>query len=181
MADGFSGLAQLWGLSGQLYGGAAPTDPQAALQAALQYDPNAHLESYSDFGDGGNTQQQLIFDRSKLPAQQAGMAPVPTWLAGGRSSTGGTFLANPNALYNDANYGTLTPSSNIRGGNNSTWLDTVGPLLVGGAIGLGGGFSMFGNLFSKLPNVASMVSNYMQQPAALSPQQIALYRALATR
>ena len=172
-------LAQLWGLSGQLYGGATPTDPQAALQAALRYDPNAHLESYSDFGDsGGGMQQQLIFDRSKLPAPQVqGLVPY----IGNPNNPGPSTLANPNALFNDPNYGPMTAQANIRSRNDTTWLDTVGPLVVGGAIGLGGGFSMLGNLLSKLPNVAQMASGFMNRAPAISPQQLYLMQLLSRR
>ena len=171
-------LAQLglWGQSGQMYGpGQTYSDPaaaQSALAAALQYDPNARLGTVSTFnGNDPSTEQQLIMDPSKLPqAQTPGLVP---YIGTGWGGNGPSTLANPNLVRNDPNWGPMTIPQNIRSRNDSTWLDTVGPLLVGGAIGLGGGFSMLGSLLSKLPNVAQMASGMLQRPtvSAMTPQQ----------
>lgn len=146
---------------------------QQALQWVRQYDPNAQYTSGA--AASGNAGSFLQYDMSKLPQN----------VTGGRGIQG---IQNLGGLADAGRYaGPKLPSDPIYGNVGSslfpiqdrgTWLDIVGPLIVGGAAGLGaGGFNMISSLMQKLPTVARMGSA-MMSPQQLTPQQIALLQML---
>ena len=174
--------APLWGVLGlqgnQGSGGAAQNyleDPQAVLNRVIQFDPNAHLSPFTYYGpEGVENRQQVVYDQSKLPQPK-----YP-----GAVFSGATPLYNPQAVQRDPNYGNVTSPLNLNlMQNEHSWLDVVGPLLVGGAIGLGGGFSALGSMFSKLPNIGQMASGFLNRPQVptITPQQLALLRLMQGR
>lgn len=156
---------------------------QAALARIKQFDPNASITgSYTGYGDGGGQYGSVLnFDQSKLPAQA-----IPGSVNVGMY--GRDRLFNNNLVYNDPNYGAVSAPANVKY-QTSTWLDTVGPMLVGAFGGALGGSSLLSSLLSKAPQIGNMASNLFGGgspflgggSSTISPQQMLMLRLLAAR
>jgi hypothetical protein len=100
-----------------------------------KYDPSAHLVPFTYYGpEGVENRQQVVYDESKLPKpEHAGMV-----------FAGNTPLFDPSKVQHDSNYGDVTAPQNVNSHkNDSTWLDTIGPMipLLAMTLGAGGGLA----------------------------------------
>lgn len=158
-----------------LYGG-----KDAILKALQSFDPNARLtetEQYGGEGGSGPMGLRLDYDVTKAPKSEAGTL--------GYDLRGSGFgeLKNPNAVYDDSNYGSVTNSANVKKPNDPLWVKlapiAVGALApmagaalagagIGGAAGLtagvtGSGLTGASSLPSWLTSQLAKVPSYAKQ------------------
>ena len=149
---------------------------QAVLAQIRQFDPNASITERANQLEGmGGSNWVLSFDQSKLPSLAT---PEASRHVG---SYGSDRLRDESIIFDDPNYGPTTIPQNVKQ-RDSTWLDIVGPLLVGGFAGLAsGGLGFLGNALMKAPRAAAGFFGTAASGQSLTPQQALLLRALAAR
>jgi len=107
----------------------------AILSALRSFDPNARLtETETSGGEGGLGPMglRLDFDVTKAPKSKMGTLGYDL-----RASNFGE-LKNPHAVVDDANYGSVTNSANVKKPNDPLWVK-LAPLLVSVAAPYAGG------------------------------------------
>lgn len=101
------------------------------LQAVRQYDPNAKwtlVPQYGGEGGMGADGYRLDFDFTKLPGVGGPGGGRPIFESG--LVPANADLYNPNMVYNDPLYGTLTPQQNVRK-QKDPWWTIAAPIAVG--------------------------------------------------
>jgi len=93
------------------------------LAALKSFDPNAHL-TQTDAGADGAAGVRLDYDPSKAPKSQGGTLGLDL-----RQSDFGK-LRDPNAVYDDAQYGKVTNSANVQKPTDPLWTK-LAPIAVG--------------------------------------------------
>ncbi len=152
-------------------GGTESRDPAMNLVQQLafvkKYDPNASL-SMDTRGDNGPV-EQLNYDQRLLPKYADGTTYGQVDSSGHQLYTpivgpsklmqsGVSSFSNPNDIWSDPNYGMVTHSGNINinekrnRAQQTTLLDTLGPLLVGGIAGFAGMPSILTALMKQFAN-----------------------------
>ncbi len=150
---------------------------QQALQWVKQFDPNASIQgTQTPSGDQG---QYLSFNNSLLPTNSMGGKGI-LGAANVDALQDANHYVGPRAQ--DANLGNIGSSAYAQRSltDRGTWLDVVGPLLVGGFAGLGGGgFNLISSLMQKAPQFLGGLNSLFTQPQQqLTPQQIALMQMM---
>ncbi len=147
-----------------------------SLAWARQYDPTASIQVANT--PGGDPGQYIQFDQSKMPMNAMGGQGIEGILnLQGLQNTGP--YRGPRTQ--DTNYGDVgsTRFMNTLGGNERGLADILGPLVVGGAMGLGaGGFDLLGSIVQKLPNLQNMFSNAFNPQQQIPPEQLMLMRLM---
>ncbi len=96
----------------------------AILEALRKYDPDARFTETQMPGEAGGTGYRLDFDWSKLPETKAGK----DWSI--NPSNLHDHVKNPNAVYDDPVYGSVTNSANFYKDADATWTK-LAPIAVG--------------------------------------------------
>lgn len=115
----------------------APTDPFASASPAIQalIDKGVITRTDRTFqnesGEGRYTYDTVNWGDPSLPRMGPSNSGSFNWIP-----VAGRKLIDSNMVYNDPNYGPLTPVFNEK--NERSWLDLIGPLAMG-AITLGAG------------------------------------------
>lgn len=109
---------------GDLYGQLSPEQLQAVIDAGLVV-PQTH--SYSNESGAGTTTSYNV-DWSKMPAiGPPGLGNKQgNWMPADPSR-----LINPKLVYNDPNYGLITPTYNDKANQDTGWGKYVGPAVMG--------------------------------------------------
>jgi len=149
---------------------------QDALLSALRtFDPNAQAtttELGGGEGGGGGTGVRFDFDVSKAPTSKGGTLGLDL-----RNSNFGK-LKDPNAVYSDDNYGSVTNSKNVVKPTDPLWVK-LAPLLVsvaapyaGGALagmGIGGAAGMTAAATGSGLSGASSLPTWLTSQLAKAP------------
>lgn len=137
---------------------------QTQLQSILKYDPNAKLVDTGQQGSQGTGMGQMNpdgtmnydmftidYDKSKLPAPAANglkgdlvnFDPTDKTFGSTSQFGGHQWLSDPSQVFNDPNYGWLTPSSNYHsmytGTSGDKTNDMIGGAIMSMATGIMGG------------------------------------------
>lgn len=171
--------SNLWSVLGNgtgLGGGNADTtaeDLQTTLGFAKQFDPNASI----GWTPEGN--QYVNFNNSLLPQNVLGGRGIEGIA---RMPGSGERLGNKGLTFNDPTFGQVTAPWNLQE-NGPSMVDILGPMIVGGLAGLGGGgFNLISSLMQKGPGLLSNFSNLMGGGGnTMSPQQLMLLRLMSMR
>lgn len=161
---------------------------QQFLDAIHKYDPNAKFvgETRGE-GQPGNNYWSLQGDMSKIPGLGKGVdlnqGDFDPLYYSPRSSTGRTeqnfidtqnhsfdsnSLYDPNWKWKDPILGQITSNRNVKP-QGTSWLDIVGPALVGGFAGLAsGGLGVIGSALTKAPQMINSIANGGFNPYALA-------------
>ncbi len=162
------------------------------LEGIRKYDPNASFTAHQMGGEGGSGQNtwSLNADLSKIPdmvknidMNKGAYNPVyysPMSNAGSSESYfrehnqhdfDRSQLYNPNMTRMDPVLGQVTDRKNLRP-QQRTWLDTVGPMLVGGFGGMLGGAGWLSSLAQKAPGMLNSWSHGQFDPFSLASMAV---------
>jgi len=148
-----------------------------ALNWARAFDSNAAIRANEDGTEG----QYISFNRALAPMNQMGGRGIENatnldGLADAKRYTG--------PVAQDSNLGNIgySPLAQRQLTDRGTWLNIVGPLVVGGLAGFAsGGLGALGNAMTKAPSFLNNLSSSLGGGNTMTPQQMLILRLLALR